>query len=86
MKLFVIKIVANNFLGFSSSFTIISPPFPPFESLFKSVWESEKKATSVPEINAELKSKAIKTKALITFKKSIEVDNRNKGSGSGSKF
>jgi hypothetical protein len=54
--------------------------------LFKSVWESEKKATSVPEINAELKSKAIKTKALITFKKSIEVDNKNKGSGSGSKF
>lgn len=53
--------------------------------MFKSVWEREKKATSVPEISAEAISKKISTIALITISILKLVNKINKGSGSGSK-
>jgi hypothetical protein len=43
--------------------------------------ESEKKATSVPEINAEQISKTSNAKALNVVRKSIEAINKNSGSG-----
>ena len=81
IKLFVIKIVANNFLGFCNKFSTIFSSFLFLESSFKSVFESEKKATSVPEINAEQISKTSNAKALNVVRKSIEAKNKNSGSG-----
>ena len=58
MKLLAIKIVANNFFGFSKSLVIMSNCLSfVLESLSRSVFDSEKKAISVPEINAEDTSK-----------------------------
>ncbi len=53
MKLLVIRIVPNNFFGFSRSFTTRLFPFVSSFNSSKSVCESEKNATSVPETNAE---------------------------------
>ena len=85
IKLFVIKIVANNCRGFCNKFTIIFSSFPSLESSFKSVLESEKNATSVPEINAELINNKSNARAFSPVKKSMDKKCNNKGSGSGSK-
>ena len=82
IKLFVINIVANNFLGFSNKFTTICSSFLFLESSFKSVFESEKKATSVPETSAEQISRTSNAKALNVVSKSIEVINESSGSES----
>ena len=85
MKLFETKMVANNFFGLSSNettaFSLID--FDSF-ALLRSVWESEKKATSVPEINAENISNKKSDTMLSTFDKTAadkRIDN-NVGSGS----
>ena len=78
--------VANNFLGLSNKVTIILSSFPSLESSFKSDCVNEKKATSVPEISAELISKPISASTFIDVKKSKEAIKSNNGSGSGSKF
>ena len=85
IKLLVISIVANNFLGFSKSETTMFSSFPLLESWFKSVWESEKNATSVPETKAEQISKAISMIPFTVVSKSIEAKNKNKIPGSESK-
>ena len=82
----MISIVANNFLGLSSKVTIMLSSLPSLESSFKSDCESEKKATSVPDINAEQINSTINTIAFIDVKKSKESKNVNNSSGSGSKF
>ena len=80
----LINIVANNFLGFSNNFTILFSSFPLLESSFKSVGESEKNATSVPETRAELISKTIRIIVLNVVNISTDVKSKNKISGSGS--
>ena len=57
IKLFVIKIVAKSFFGFSNSSTTKLSPLASWFNLSISVWDREKKATSVPEINAEQNNK-----------------------------
>ena len=84
IKLFVINIVANNFLGFSNNFTIIFSSFPLLESSFKSVFESEKNATSVPETRAELINKTKRIIVLNVVNISTDAKSKNKISGSGS--
>ena len=54
-------------------------------SSLTSVCESEKKATSVPEINAELINKRIRAIIFTPVIKSIEDNSKYKCSGSGSK-
>ena len=82
IKLFVIKMVANSFLGFSSKETTILSSLALLESSSKSFWDNEKKATSVPETKAELISNAIKAKPLNVDSKSMDAKNKNSGSGS----
>ena len=55
-KLFVMSIVANNFLGLRNSSTTGLWSFVFSEILIISVLDKEKKATSVPDIIAEAKS------------------------------
>ena len=59
IRLFATKMVANNFLGLESSFSIKSRRFEgtTFPSEFKSEEVSEKNAISEPEIRAEKNSK-----------------------------
>ena len=86
MKLFVINIVASSFRGFSSRLMISASSFLSDESVSKSVCESEKKATSVPEMSAEQSNKiksATPFKRVATSK--LAKNNMSKGSGSGSK-
>ena len=84
MKLFVIKMVASNFLGlFNKVMMILFSSFS-FENSSNSVFDSEKKATSAPEINAE-KTKSVSNAILLVMIKISEVRNC-KDSGSGSKF
>ena len=52
IKLLAIRIVANNFFGLSSNSTI-SSVFSSESCASKSLFDSEKKATSVPEIIAD---------------------------------
>lgn len=57
MALLAIKIVANNFFGFESNFTISLLDRASSSAMeFKSVWDKPNKATSAPEIKAEQKS------------------------------
>lgn len=54
IKLFAIKMVANNFLGFSKRPEMTSNCVEfVLESFSRSAFDREKNATSVPEINAE---------------------------------
>ena len=85
IKLLVIKIVANNFLGFSSNVTTMFFSFLLLESSFISFWFKEKKAISEPEIKAELIKSKIKIIPFIAAIRSKEAMSKNKGSGSGSK-
>jgi hypothetical protein len=59
IRLFATNMVANNFLGFESNFSIKARRFegPSSSSDFKSEEDSEKNAISEPEIRAEKKSK-----------------------------
>ena len=56
IKLLVIKIVANNLLGFCKRSTTGFCPLVSSEILIISVFDREKKATSVPDIKAEQRS------------------------------
>ena len=58
IKLLATSNVANNFLGFSNN-EIIKLPLDKssFETSSKSLGDKEKKATSAPESNADIKSK-----------------------------
>ena len=86
MKLFVIKMVASSFLGFSSRLIMSASSFLSEESVSKSVCESEKNATSVPEMSAEQSNKI---KSAAPFKRAatskVAKKNMSNGSGSGSK-
>jgi len=68
IKLFVIRIVANNFFGFINSFWTISSFFDAFlfeESFSKSEGVKEKKATSAPDIKAEQINKISSIRILV---------------------
>ena len=83
MKLLVINIVANNFLGLSNNLTTTSPLGSfnlPTTSNF--VLDKEKNATSVPEIIAEKTNKHSKMITSITKYQGIEFRNVKVGSGS----
>lgn len=86
IKLLVIKIVANNFLGLSSNLTILLSPLNFSESLFKSVCEIEKKAISVPEIKAEHTSNNKRIIEFTSISQSKFKIIEDKISGSGSNF
>lgn len=88
MKLFEIKIVANNFLGSSSKFaTIFSLSELDSAASFTTFFESEKKATSAPEINADRINNKNKETILISSQISRLCNNKkDKNVGSGSKF
>lgn len=86
IKLFVIKIVPNNFLGFSSSFTTVLFSFEDAERESNSVCEIEKKATSVPETKAEQSNKKSNKKQFTAVSKSILDSTKNKELGSVSKI
>ena len=60
IKLLVIRIVASNLLGFCKSITTGFCPLVSSEILIISVFDKEKKATSVPDIKAEQRSNTIK--------------------------
>ena len=77
--------VANNFFGLSSNVTTAFSLLD-FDSaaLFRSVCESEKKATSAPEIKAESMSNKISIKILSAFDKKAAVKRIDKNVGSGS--
>ena len=82
MKLFAIRIVANNFFGLFNNSTI-SIPFSSESRLSKSDFESEKKATSVPEMIADMNNKTTSEKMPIMDDQSIfEIKNVLTGSGS----
>lgn len=85
MKLFETKMVASNLFGRSSNKTTAFSLLD-FDSaaLLKSVWESEKKATSAPEINAESKSNNKSTTTISTFDKNSADKRIDKIVGSGS--
>ena len=85
IKLFVIKIVANSFLGFSNNSTTKLAPFVSESSLDKSDCESEKKATSVPDIKAELNNNNNNKIMLSVAIKSEAKKMGSRRSGSGSK-
>ena len=79
MKLLLIKMVASKVLGFSSSFRILfetglSSPF----KLSKSLGDSEKKATSEPEIRAEATNKTRMT-MLDKARLILEISSTKKG-------
>lgn len=76
--------VASSFLGLSNRVTIMLVSLLSLESSFKSVCESEKKATSVPDINAELIKRKIRAIAFMPVIKSIDESSNINGSGSGS--
>ena len=82
IKLFAIRIVANNFFGLSSSSTISIL----LSSLFcssKLDFESEKKATSVPEMIADKNNKAINEKIpRMDDQSTLEIKKVLAGSGS----
>ena len=83
MKLLVISMVANNFLGLANNFKASSPfDSLDFSSSSKAVFDKEKKATSVPEIIAERNSKPIKTTISNTRYHGTEFKNVIMGSGS----
>lgn len=86
MKLLVIRIVPNNFLGSSNSFTTVFSSFEFDDNSSNSVCEIEKNATSVPETSAEQINKSSKSKRLTVVNQSKLDNNKNKGSGSGSNF
>ena len=84
-KLLETKMVANNLFGFSSNnATDFSLPDFDSDALLRSVWESEKKATSAPEINAEIISNKKSVTILSTFDKTEadKIIDKNVGSGS----
>lgn len=85
IKLFDTKIVANNLFGFSSNkATDFSLPDLDSDALLRSVWLSEKKATSAPEINAESISNIKSVTMLSTFDKTAADKRSDKNAGSGS--
>jgi hypothetical protein len=85
MKLFDTKMVANNLFGLSSNVTTAFCLLDfDSEALFRSVCESEKKATSAPEINAENKSNNRSTTILNAFDKKAADNKIDKIVGSGS--
>ena len=86
IKLLVIKIVPNNFLGLSRSLTTVLFPFDADESSSNFVCDIEKKATSVPETNAEHINKTSNKTQLALVIQSILDSKKNNGSGSGSNF
>ena len=77
--------VANNLFGFPSNkatdFSLLD-----FDSAarLRSVWESEKKATSAPEINAESISNKKRVTMVSTFDKTSADRRIDKNVGSGS--
>jgi len=77
--------VANNLFGFSSN-NATDFSFPDFDSdaLLRSVWESEKKATSAPEISAESISNKKSVTMLTTLDKTVADKRIDKNVGSGS--
>ena len=82
IKLFAIRIVASNFFGPSSNSTI-SIFFSSESRSSNSDFESEKKATSVPEIIADKINNAINEKMPIMDGQSIfEIKKVLAGSGS----
>ena len=89
MKLFEIRIVANNFCGvFNNSTTIFFVLNLDSDALFISSLESEKKATSAPEIKADKANNKKSANTLESSKKSILllINNIRKNMGSGSKL
>ena len=82
IKLFAIRIVASNFFGLSSN-SIIITFFSSESRSSKSDFESEKKATSVPEIIADKINNPTNEKMPIMDDQSIfEIKNVLAGSGS----
>jgi len=85
MKLFETKMVASNLFGRSSNKTTAFSLLDfDSEALLISVWESEKKATSAPEINAESMSNKKSKRILSTFDKISAEKSIDKIVGSGS--
>ena len=86
MKLLAIKMVANNFLGFSNcSATIFFRLEVWLEALLSVDFVNEKKATSVPDIKAEHNNKNSNKRIPNTDITSILRIGRKIRSGSGSK-
>lgn len=85
MKLFETKIVASNLFGRSSNETTAFSLLD-FDSaaLFRSVWVSEKNATSAPDINAERISNKKRVTILSAFEKTAADKRIDKNVGSGS--
>ena len=85
IKLFVMRMVANNFLGLLRNF---NTRFPfgvfDFDKSSKVVLDKEKKATSVPEIMAENTNRHIKTITSKIMYQGNELRNAFMGSGSNS--
>ena len=79
MKLLLIRMVANKVLGVSRRFKILLEVvlFSAFR-FSKSLGESEKKATSEPEIKAEKISK-INTNRLAIIRLKLETSSKRKG-------
>lgn len=77
--------VANNFLGLCKSLTTALSSFDSPEILIISVGDKEKKATSVPEINAEQINNKKRINMAIIDMLSIATKKFKKSSGSGSK-
>ena len=85
IKLLATRMVANSFLGLESSLAIILPTgVLEKSSSFTSVVESEKKATSAPEIRAEhmRSNKRMLTFSTITPFDTSSIDKKLEGSGS----
>ena len=87
IKLFATKIVANNFLGRSSSLAIICMGAE-LSSIPSSMLDlvNENNATSAPEINAE-QARSIKSSTILVINEVLEANKfENKTVGSGSKI
>jgi hypothetical protein len=77
--------VANNLFGLSNNkATAFSLPDFDSEALLRSVWESEKKATSVPDIKAESINNKKSVTMLTTLYKTVTDERIDKNVGSGS--
>jgi hypothetical protein len=83
MKLFVIKIVANNFFGLDRNSKTKSPfGVFDFDSSSNVVLDNEKKATSVPEIIADITKRQTKISTSKIMYQGKEVSIEYMGSGS----
>lgn len=85
IKLFATSMVARSFLGLSSNFETICKGLDSCSNpSSKSVFVSEKRATSAPDINAEQNSKTRSNTTPIIKERSAVKINNIKFEGSGS--